>query len=77
MWAIIGLIFITIIICAIEVPSLWKQKLKKELIIFFILLSMGFTLSTLLALNIKVPPILDAVEFVFRPISDIVFSFLQ
>ncbi|SFA72679.1 MULTISPECIES: hypothetical protein [unclassified Bacillus (in: firmicutes)] len=77
MWAIIGLVFISIMICAIELPTLWKQKLRKEMVIFFVLLGMGFTLSTLLALNIKVPPILDAVEFVFKPVSDLVFSFLQ
>ncbi|MDP4163999.1 MAG: hypothetical protein Q8906_10735 [Bacillota bacterium] len=77
MWAIIGICLLALIISIIEVPSLVKKKLKKEMIVFFCFLSIAVTFSILLSLQINIPSILKIIEIIYAPVSKVVFSFLQ
>lgn len=70
--AIAGILVITAVIIAIDVPPLLKKKLKKELWIFSILLLIGVSLSIAKALNVKIPNPLDWITAIFQPLSDMV-----
>lgn len=67
-----GILVITALIIAIDVPPLMKQKQKKELILYFILLVIGVTLSSLISFDVKVPNPLDTVEKLVTPLINII-----
>lgn len=77
MWAIIGILAVGGIIINIEVPLLLKQKSKKELWIFSILLFVAIGLSIAQSLRIKLPNPLDWVAYVYKPLSDLIFGWLE
>ncbi len=55
MWAILGILFIGAIISLFEIPPLIKKKWWREVIVYFLLLSGGLTLSVLLSMNVPIP----------------------
>ncbi|MEC0276126.1 hypothetical protein [Peribacillus frigoritolerans] len=75
MVAVAGILVIVAVIIAIDVPHLLREKLKKELWVFSILLLFGTVLSIAQALNIKIPNPLDWVTAIFKPLSDIIEKF--
>ncbi|MNP04085.1 hypothetical protein D3C76_959900 [compost metagenome] len=77
MLVIAGILIIVIIIIAIDVPPLVKKKLTKELWVFSILLSFGTILAILQALHIRIPNPLDGMIAVYKPIADMVDSWLK
>ena len=77
MWKIIGIIFAGLIITILEVPRLVKNQEKKELLVFMTLLVIGVGLSVAKALNLPIPNPLDALIFIYTPISEAVMSLLR
>ncbi|WP_409344449.1 hypothetical protein [Paenibacillus sp. MBLB4367] len=77
MWPIISIIVICVGIVAVEVPSLRKQKRKKELWIFWALLVFGAGLTVADALQVKIPNPLDWISIVYKPLSDLIYKPLK
>jgi hypothetical protein len=77
MVTVIGIIIIVVIIIAIEVPALWKKKWIKELWVFSILLLAGTTLSIAQALRIHIPNPVHWISVAYKPLSDLIFAWLQ
>ncbi|HHY70359.1 MAG TPA: hypothetical protein GX519_01600 [Thermoanaerobacterales bacterium] len=64
-----GLILIFIVIVFLEVPGLLREKLWRELIAFSVLLSIGFILSFLQVISVKIPSPNDGIIFLIETIS--------
>jgi hypothetical protein len=77
MWTIIAIVFVTGGIAAIEIPSLRRQKLKKDLRVFALLLVFGAGLTLADALNAKIPNMLDWITFLYKPLSDLIYNPLK
>ncbi|RRN71196.1 hypothetical protein EI200_12155 [Peribacillus simplex] len=77
MAGVAGILVIVAGIIAIDVPYLLREKLKKELWIFFIILLFGTALSVAQALNIKVPNPLDWITAIYKPLSDMIEKVLK
>lgn len=77
MLAVTVILILVAIIIAIDVPSLLRKKLKKELWIFSVLLLFGTALSIAQALNIKIPNPLDWITAIYKPLSDIIEKLLK
>ncbi|MFD4931328.1 hypothetical protein ACFWMS_20820 [Peribacillus butanolivorans] len=77
MLAVTVILVIVAIIIAIDVPSLLRKKLKKELWIFSVLLLFGTALSIAQALNIKIPNPLDGITAIYKPLSDMIEKLLK
>ncbi|MFI8495356.1 hypothetical protein ACIGC1_21010 [Peribacillus butanolivorans] len=75
--AVTVILVIVAIIIAIDVPSLLREKLKKELWIFSVLLLFGTALSISQALNIKIPNPLDWITAIYKPLSDMIEKLLK
>jgi hypothetical protein len=77
MWKISGILAVTVVIAMMEVPSLWKQKLAKELWVFAILLLIGAGLSLALSMHVSLPSPLGFLTWIYKPISDMFKQFLS
>ncbi|AXN38550.1 hypothetical protein ACFTQL_22590 [Peribacillus butanolivorans] len=77
MLAVTVILILVAIIIAIDVPSLLRKKLKKELWIFSVLLLFGTALSISQALNIKIPNPLDWITAIYKPLSDMIEKLLK
>ena len=56
------------VIVAIELPRLIKQKIYREIVIFFVLIALGITLSLGQVLQLPIPNVTKGIETVIRPI---------
>jgi hypothetical protein len=74
---ILGILVITFLIVWKEIPGLKKHKKKKEIWIFSIFQLMATTLLTLVVLNVKIPSPLEVIRFIYKPVSDVLFSLLS
>ena len=72
MWPILGILAVTVVIIFVEVPALLKKKLKKELWVFFMLLTFGVGVSIAQSLGVKLPNPLDFIKFIYQPLSDFI-----
>lgn len=77
MFVIAGIVLVGACIALVEGPYLVKKKMKKELYIFAGLLLVGEVLSIMLALRVPLPNPYDLITFIYRPISNYVFSILK
>ncbi|WP_409345682.1 hypothetical protein [Paenibacillus sp. MBLB4367] len=77
LWPIASIVLITAAIIAIELPYMRRNNMKRELVVFSILLAAGFGLSLTEALEITIPNPLDWMTYVFRPYSDLVYGSLK
>ncbi|WP_419873674.1 hypothetical protein [Candidatus Pristimantibacillus sp. PTI5] len=77
MWMITGIVATASFIALIEVPPLLKAKLKRELWLFSVLLVLGTGLSIAKSLQFPIPNPLDLLFIIFKPFSDLLFSFLK
>lgn len=77
MWAIAVVLIATALIIIIEVPSLLRKQLRKELWMFSILLLIGTGLSIAQSLQVDIPNPLDLLTIVYKPINDVVKGFLK
>jgi len=55
----LAILFVTAIVIMIDVPSMWKNKQKKELIVYSVFLFIGVTFLILLAIGVKIPSPVD------------------
>lgn len=63
------IILLVLLIIFLEVPSLIQKKLWRELTAFFVLLAIGFVLSLLQIMKVKIPSPNDAIIFIIESIS--------
>ncbi|GLB61695.1 hypothetical protein [Cytobacillus sp. NCCP-133] len=77
MIAILGILLVVIVIVIIEVPSLLKKGLKRELWVFGILLLFGTGLNIAQGLQIDLPNPLDWINVVYKPFSDFLFGLFK
>ena len=73
----IGILLIAAIILWIEVPPLLEKKLKKELLVFAILLAIAVGISITLGFGKSIPTPLDLLTFVFKPLNDVIALLLK
>jgi len=66
---VLGILFIGTLISLVEVPSLKKKNLKKDIYIFFLFLSIGIILTILVSLGINIPTPLNVITKLYDPIS--------
>ncbi|MED4399887.1 hypothetical protein ABET41_09975 [Metabacillus fastidiosus] len=71
-----GILVIAIIIIALEVPYLLKNKLKREMWAFSILLIIAIGLSIAMALNVNIPNPIDLISTIFKPFSWFLYDYL-
>ena len=74
MAVIAGILLSVTLIIAVNIPSLVKQKLTKELFLFSIILLMVTSLSIAHALKIKIPSPLNLIMAIYQPIADLVWG---
>ncbi|TFE26627.1 hypothetical protein [Cohnella luojiensis] len=77
MWAIAGIIAVIIAIIMFEAPSLRRKQLRKELWVFSILLLIGFGLGVAISLHMKLPPALDWIIVIYKPLTDALIGLLK
>lgn len=77
MWIIIAIFTASAGIALLEVPSLLKKRLTKELYVFSFILIFGMALSISQVLQIEIPSPLKFLEAIYSPISDRIFSLLE
>lgn len=73
----IGILLIAATILWIEVPPLLEKKLKKELLVFAILLAIAVGMSITLGFGKSIPTPLDLLTFVFKPLNDVIALLLK
>ena len=73
----IGILLIAATILWIEVPPLLEKKLKKELLVFAILLAIAVGISITLGFGKTIPTPLDLLTFVFKPLNDVIALLLK
>ncbi|WP_017381638.1 hypothetical protein [Paenisporosarcina sp. TG-14] len=60
-----------------EVPPLLKEKQKKDLVVFSILLIIGVVLSIFWALDKQIPNPLDFITFILKPLNDFISQLVE
>ena len=75
--AVAGILVISAVIIAFDVPHLLRKKLKKELWIFSILLLVGTVLSIAQALGMRLPNPLDWLTVLFKPFASMMENLLK
>lgn len=68
---VLAITTIFILISLIEVPGLIKQKKTKEIVVFFLLLVIGYTLNLLVAFNVAITPTNKYIEMLLKPVEKI------
>lgn len=77
MLSIAGILAIVVIIIIIDVPTLWRNKLIKELWVFTFILFFTALLGIAQALHFKTPNPLDWIITVYKPLADVVDVWLK
>jgi len=67
----LGVTFIFLIVIFMEVPGLIKKKKTKEVVVFFILVAIGYTLNMLVAFDVKITATNKLIEMLMKPIEKI------
>ena len=66
---VIGSVFI--LIALLQIPGLIRQKLWRELAAFSVLLSVGFALSLLLVIGVKIPSPNQGIIFLIKTVANL------
>jgi len=66
----IGILIIAAVILLMEVPPLLENKLKRELVVFSILLAIGVGLSITLGFGKTIPTPLELLTFFLKPLNN-------
>ncbi len=61
----------SIVLCIVEIPKMYKEKLYRELAAFSVLLCCGVILAVLKCLNIDIPNPLDFIAIIYSPITSL------
>lgn len=72
MWITIGILAIGALISLFEVPPLVKKKLWKDIVIYFVFLTIGMVLSILMSRGVEIPTPLDWITKVYSPFIKII-----
>ncbi|MDF2066945.1 hypothetical protein [Bacillus sp. Cr_A10] len=67
----IGILLLATVIVIMEVPSLVQKKLKKELIVFIILLVIGVVSGILYSFDVKKMSPVDLLSYILQPIYNL------
>lgn len=70
------IIAVTAIIAVIEIPILWRNKHKKELWVFSILLLIGSGINVAQSLRVPIPSPLTWLTVLLKPVYDSAMHFL-
>jgi len=73
----VGILAVAMVIFMIEAPPLLKQKKKKELWVFSILLLFGVGVSIAEGLQVNIPNPLDAITLIYKPLHDWILNILK
>lgn len=68
---IVAVIIVYIMIALIQMPSLIRQKLWRELATFLVLLGIGFILSLLQVIGVRIPSPNEGIIFLIKHIENI------
>jgi len=71
---LIGILFLSGIIVAIELPSLLKKGQKKELYLFSFFLLFSMTLNILHSMHFPLPNPLDWLSAIFKPFNHLIVN---
>jgi hypothetical protein len=74
---VFSITLITAVIALLEIPSLAKQKLSKDLFIFVGLLAFAFILGTLQGLKVELQNPFDWITYIFNPMTKIIQRTLE
>ncbi|MGF9908806.1 hypothetical protein [Brevibacillus porteri] len=77
MWTIIMILLISLLIALFEVPNMRRNGMKKEMLVFFILLVVGTGLSIAESLEANIPNPLEWITFVYKPFSDFILGTVE
>lgn len=77
MWLILIIIITTISIVLIQVPSLIKRGLIREVLAFSVLLSFGMTYGLLYAFGVELMTPLEILTYLYKPITDFILYILK
>lgn len=77
MLVISGILLIGAIISLFEIPPLVKKKWWREIIVYFILLSVGMTLAILISANVTIPTPIDLLTKIYSPVTNFFESILS
>ncbi len=76
MWIFITLLF-SLLFMIIEIPLLIKKQYYKEIWVFLSILVFSASLSIAKSLNASLPNPFDLLEYIYKPLSDLIFNTLQ
>ncbi|MGM7700369.1 hypothetical protein ACSVDE_01520 [Pseudalkalibacillus sp. Hm43] len=74
MWKIIGLLLVSAAIVLIEYPQLKKNRSRMDRWSFAVLLGIASMLSIMKIYDVPLFNPLQAIEFIYKPIYEIVFN---
>lgn len=77
MWNLAVIVIIFAIVIIFEAPRIAKEKKKRDLWVFCILMFAAFVLGAAKSLRLPVPNPLDLLIVMYKPISDAVFSLIE
>ncbi|MBY0083872.1 hypothetical protein [Brevibacillus brevis] len=77
MWTVILILLISLLMALFEVPYLRRNAMKKEMLVFFILLVVGTGLGIAESLKANIPNPLDWITFVYKPFSDFILGTVE
>ncbi|MGG4444867.1 hypothetical protein HP398_11385 [Brevibacillus sp. HB1.4B] len=77
MWTIMMILLISLLIAIFEVPYLRKNAMKREMLVFFILLVVATGLGIAESLEANIPNPLDWITFVYKPFSDFILGTVE
>ena len=76
-FSLVALGVFDIIVCAVEIPKMLKQKLIKELAVFLILLLLGTTAGIMKIFDLKIPNPTDLLKWASSPAAELMKSILE
>ena len=76
MLALFSVLSFSAVVALVQIPPLIRNGLKRELWVFSVLLAIATTACAVKALGRELPNPLDAIIFVYKPLSKLLFGLL-
>lgn len=77
MWNLVLIVAIFAVVMVFEIPKIAREKKKRDLWVFCMLMFFAFTLAAAKSLRLPIPNPLDLLLVMYKPVSDAVFSLIQ
>ncbi|MBO9608168.1 MAG: hypothetical protein J7639_19575 [Paenibacillaceae bacterium] len=74
MWAVSGIVLLTIGYVWLELPAMRRNKQYKEIAVFSLLVAASLAAGIPLALHVKLPNPLDWIEAALKPVSEAIYG---